>query len=302
MICFFSDSYDIYENLAIEIYLLENFTENFLFIYHNFECIIIGRNQIISREVNNEYIYENDIPIVRRISGGGAVFHDPGNINFSFIVNRKRQSKRIKLFNYFIKIFFQNEFNINLCDSGDNIYLNDLKISGSAQYFKGERQLHHGTLLFNVDLEKLKKSLRNNNYSKYVSRAQISKKANITNICNIFPLHFDINDIKHNIGKYINISTIDSFIDFADIKFSKLKEKLHSAAWLFNQPDYSFHNSCVINDENIDIHFDVQKHRIINYYASDDTFYQNYPIENHTHSYNEIYELCGEHKIAEIFF
>jgi lipoate-protein ligase A len=85
MFCINLESSDPFFNLAIEEFLLINSKEEYLIIGINNPSVIIGKHQVAHKEINTRFINENDIPVIRRISGGGTVFHDKGNLNFTFI-------------------------------------------------------------------------------------------------------------------------------------------------------------------------------------------------------------------------
>ena len=85
MLCFIDKTTDPYYNLAAEEYLLKSFSEPVFRLWRNAPSVIVGRNQNALAEINGEYIRENNIPVVRRLTGGGAVFHDLGNINYTFV-------------------------------------------------------------------------------------------------------------------------------------------------------------------------------------------------------------------------
>ena len=92
-----NDNINPYFNLATEEYMLKNFTDNCFMLWRNESCIVVGKNQNTLSEINYDYVKENKIPVVRRLSGGGAVFHDLGNINFTFLCSQKNISQNRKL-------------------------------------------------------------------------------------------------------------------------------------------------------------------------------------------------------------
>lgn len=150
-------------NLAIEEYALKNLdiNETYLLFYINEPSIIIGKNQNTIEEINTKYVEENGIHIVRRLSGGGAVYHDLGNLNFSFITKDDGDS-----FHNFLK--FTEPVTAALKNLGVNAELsgrNDIvvegrKISGNAQFSTKGRMFSHGTLLFDSEIESVVSALK----------------------------------------------------------------------------------------------------------------------------------------------
>src|SRR5690554_6496910 len=139
-------------NLALEEYALRNFSadSDYLLFYINEPSIIIGRNQNTLEEVIQNYVEENNIHVVRRVSGGGAVYHDFGNLNFSFITNH--DIKSLHNFKKFTEpvIKVLNDLGASAELKGRNdIIVGEKKISGTAQFSTGKRMISHGTLLFN---------------------------------------------------------------------------------------------------------------------------------------------------------
>lgn len=171
-------------NLALEEYALRNFSNNsdYLLFYINEPSIIIGRNQNTLEEINQEYIEENNIHVVRRISGGGAVYHDFGNLNFSFMTDY--EFNKLNNFKQFtapiVKIL--NDMGIPAEMKGRNdIVANDKKISGNAQFSSVKRMFSHGTLLFDCDLSEVTKAL-NVKMSKIKSKGHKSARSRVANI------------------------------------------------------------------------------------------------------------------------
>src|SRR5690606_37828441 len=171
-------------NLALEEYALRNFsTDNdYLLFYINEPTINIGRNQNTLEEINHNYVEENNIHIVRRISGGGAVYHDFGNLNFSFITNHdvKSLSNFKKFTAPVIKVLNSLGLNAELKGRND-IEVDDKKISGTAQFSTGKRMVSHGTLLYDTDLGEVVNAL-NVRMSKIQSKGHKSVRSRVANI------------------------------------------------------------------------------------------------------------------------
>jgi len=148
-------------NLAAEEYLFAEREDDLLFLYVNETSVIIGSNQAIQNEINAAFCAENNIQIVRRMSGGGAVYHDSGNLNYSFIKNKN--VGEFPLGGEFLQPIVQvlNQLKIDVyIGKRKDLWLPDKhKISGTASHIGKTRELHHGTLLYDSDLEKLQKAL-----------------------------------------------------------------------------------------------------------------------------------------------
>lgn len=184
MIYYINNSKDPYFNLAVEEYLITNpqITDEILLLWQNNNTIVIGRNQNAIEEINNEYVRTKKVNVVRRLSGGGAVYQDLGNLNFTFIFNKNEDNARnYALFTKPIVDVLQ-QLGLNAQFSGKNdILVDDKKISGNAQYIYKNRILHHGTILFNVNMEILPKVLKPD-LDKLKSKGIKSVQARVTNI------------------------------------------------------------------------------------------------------------------------
>ena len=182
MIYIDNTSVDPYFNMAAEEYLLENFSEDVLMLWQNDDAVIIGRNQNTLTEINYQYIKENDIAVVRRLTGGGAVFHDLNNLNFTYILNDS--SEWFSNFERFTApvISVLSEFGINAELSGRNdILVDHRKISGNSQLKHKNKLMHYGTLLFNSDFDKLAGAL-NAKTEKIEAKGVKSVRSRVANI------------------------------------------------------------------------------------------------------------------------
>jgi lipoate-protein ligase A len=171
-------------NLALEEYLLRSIDtgDDILLFYINEPSIIIGRYQNSIEEINREYVEAHGIHVVRRLSGGGAVYHDLGNLNFSFITrNTAENAHNFRKFTEpVIKVLVDMGVPAEL--SGRNDILADgRKISGNAQYITTQRMVSHGTLLYNADLSHVAEAL-NVKASKIISKGVKSVRSRVANI------------------------------------------------------------------------------------------------------------------------
>ena len=183
-----SGSHDPYYNLALEEYVLLNFKDDdYLLLYNSDKSIVVGKYQNVFEEVNLLEVQKHKVPILRRISGGGTVYHDRNNLNYSMIMVYSRST--FSGYDTFLGPIIQALNNLGLmankrrtCD----IAIGDLKISGSAQTIKKDRILHHGTLLFDSDLEHLHELLKSTD-GIIKSNAVKSYRSDVTNIRNHLP-------------------------------------------------------------------------------------------------------------------
>lgn len=155
-----SPFYDPAVNLALEEVYFKHNNDNLCFIYRNNPSVIVGKHQNIFREVNLPYCIKNNIGYHRRISGGGAVFHDMGNLNISLHSTRKEEFK----VNYqpLLDLICDavKRFGIELNQGERNdLFFQDRKVTGTACHVVRDRTIHHGTLLYNTDKDQLHECL-----------------------------------------------------------------------------------------------------------------------------------------------
>lgn len=178
-------SNDIRKNLATETYLMneKNFDEPLLLFYIEGPCIIVGRNQNTLEEINQQYVDENGIVVTRRLSGGGAVYQDLGNLCFSFVVNS--DSEEFGDFKSFTQPIVDALHDMGATGaevSGRNdILVDGKKFSGNAMYTKNGKTFSHGTLMLDVDLDVVTKAL-NVPEDKIKSKGIKSVRSRVTNL------------------------------------------------------------------------------------------------------------------------
>ena len=188
-------------NLALEEYCLRILdpANDYFLLYINDPCIVVGKHQNIFQEVNWGYTQMNGIRLIRRISGGGAVYHDHGNLNFSFITGFKEQ--KLDYFKILIEPIINTlrQLGVSVTLGAKNgIFVEGKKISGNSQHTNIKRMLSHGTLLFDADIRTLTNAL-DSGLDIIESKAIPSKKSEVANISEHVQQPLDINGFRTKI-------------------------------------------------------------------------------------------------------
>lgn len=193
---------DPHINLAVEEFLLRHIVndEPLLLFYVNAPSVIVGRNQNVFEEVNFDYVLKQDIPVLRRLSGGGTVYHDPGNLNYSLI-----SPDQILLNNYtaFTRPVINALREVGLTAELRNrssIFVDGKKISGNAQYATAGRLVSHGTLLLDSDLDQLRYATMPR-HQQVESRAVQSIRSRVVNLRDLLAKDASLDTIKGHIRR-----------------------------------------------------------------------------------------------------
>jgi lipoate-protein ligase A len=259
-------------NLAIEEYALKHLDveeEFYLLFYINEPSIIIGKHQNTVEEIHVDYVREKGIHVVRRLSGGGAVYHDLGNLNFSFIT--KDDGKSFANFRKFTEPVIQalRKLGVNAELSGRNdILVEGKKVSGNAQYSTRGRMFSHGTLMFNVQLEDVAKAL-NVKQEKIQSKGIKSVRSRVANISDYLREPMTIREFRQVLLEHIFAGQhpIPEYV-LTEADWKKIheisRERYQQWDWNFGEsPEFNVQNSKRFPIGTIDVRLDVGEKGII---------------------------------------
>lgn len=259
-----NDNTNPYFNFALEEYLLKKTDQDLFLLWMCDPCISVGKNQNTISEINSDYVRKNSIPIVRRQSGGGAVFHDLGNLNFTFISCNNNSFSDFKRFTQPI-IDLLKTLGINAEFSGRNDLLIDgKKFSGNAQYNYKNKVIHHGTLLFSSQISNLSNALKVKPI-KLKSKGIKSVKSRVTNISEHLDKPMDISEFRDLIMNYVfSLNSNNSYFNLTEKDIENVnklsKEKYSTWEWNFgNSPNYSLINELRYIGGTLEFHLNVSK-------------------------------------------
>lgn len=234
-------------NLAAEEYLLDHFKQEIFMLWRNRPAVIVGKNQNTLSEIDLQFVKAYDVCVVRRLTGGGAVFHDLGNINYTYI--EPENGGHFSDYSYFTAdlIDFLNTIGVNAQLSGRNdILLDGAKICGNAQCVRNHMVMHHGCILYSADLSRLSGALKAKQ-EKFAGKGIKSVASRVTNIADHMEQKKEaawfLDAFQYYIANKYACTEYDfSAHDIAQIK-TLAQEKYATWAWNFGRsPDYNFIN------------------------------------------------------------
>lgn len=259
-----NDNTNPYFNFALEEYLLKKTDKDLFRLWMCDPCVSVGKNQNTISEINSNYVRKNSIPIVRRQSGGGAVFHDLGNLNFTFISCNNNSFSDFKRFTQPI-IDLLKTLGINAEFSGRNDLLIDgKKFSGNAQYNYKNKVIHHGTLLFSSQISNLSNALKVKPI-KLESKGIKSVKSRVTNISEHLDKPMNISEFRDLVMNYVfSLNSNNSYFNLTEKDIENVnklsKEKYSTWEWNFgNSPNYSLVNELRYIGGTLEFHLNVSK-------------------------------------------
>jgi lipoate-protein ligase A len=263
MRCIVDKGHDPYFNLAAEEYLLKECSEPVFRLWRNAPSIIIGKNQNAAAEINAQFVHEHNIPVIRRLTGGGAVFHDLGNINFTFIDKKVDGEETSAMFARFTApiIAALRKLGVNAYLEGRNDLLIDgRKFSGNAICIHRDRVLQHGTLLFSSSIADLSGAL-NARPEKFVGKSVQSNRSRVTNISEHLPSPMEIEDFMKYIFGEISGSGATDYTPEEVKAIEKLREERYSTdEWNWGtSPKYTYSNVVKLPSGLVEIFLNVEK-------------------------------------------
>lgn len=235
-----SKSDNTYFNLAAEEYFLHQRDDDIIFIYTNRPAVVIGKHQNVYDECRVLTCKEQNVDVARRLSGGGTVYHGSGNINFCFIKNLKDNEPLVDFKKHLEPIIgFLRQLGLPAEFSGRNdLLLNGFKISGNAEHVfqKKRRLIHHGTLLFDANLLRLKECTAPKKEIKFISHAVKSVRSQVVNISD-YLLKMNEQTFVQGLSQYLlNTFTAQEILFTEDeiVAINKLaKEKYEQWDWIY---------------------------------------------------------------------
>jgi len=264
-----SENKDVYFNLSLEDVLLHGTNADMLMLWQSRSAVVCGKHQNLCGEANYGYCKNHNIDLARRLSGGGSVYHDEGNVNFTFIQNLKPHEKLNINFCKFLNPMMDvlASLGVNTTYSGRNdLLLNGLKISGNAEHLhqQSRKVLHHGTLLFDSKLDTLSEALHSQGL--YESKAVKSVRSKVGNIRphNAFD---DVQDFIEALAEGFMVKFGYSASNITTEENTKAQQlctsKYSTDAWIVGySPDYHVEKELVLYNKSVKISLSVHKGNI----------------------------------------
>ncbi|MTK11300.1 MAG: lipoate--protein ligase [Clostridiaceae bacterium] len=258
-----------YMNHAIEEYVLKNFDEDCFMLWRNDPCILIGKHQNTLSEINIDYVNDHKLPVVRRVTGGGTIFNDLGNLNFTFISNNS--DNRFADFEKFTYPIIQalKKLSINAELSGRNdLTIDGKKFSGNAQYSYKNKILHHGSILFSADMSNLVQALKVKDI-KFQDKAVKSVGSRVTNIKEHLKEDMSVIEFKNFIIESVMSEQKNAKLyEFTEEEWTEIQkisdEKYATWQWNYgNSPQFNYFNEKKLKggivQVNINVHIGLIK-------------------------------------------
>lgn len=253
--------------LALEEYLLKNRPEAFFMLWQSRNAVVVGKHQNALAEVNYRYIRENGIAVFRRISGGGTVFHDPGNVNFSFIQNVKGPEEiSFSRFTAPVSAALAGLGIVTGTTGRNDLTVAGKKISGNAEHVYKNRVLHHGTLLFSSDLDNLGTALRSVP-GRYQGNAVHSVRSEVTNISPFLNRQMTADEFMEYLMQFMCRQFNGTRYTLSGEEEKPVRQlagmKFENPEWQFGySPAYVFQNSLHLDEKELEIHLRVDRGKI----------------------------------------
>lgn len=248
MLCLIRHETDPYFNLAAEEYAMRVLPDDCFMLWRNAPAVIVGRHQNTLAEIDAAFVAANGIPVVRRLSGGGAVFHDLGNLNYTFIVADAHTRIDFRRFSQPVLDALRSIGVPARFEGRNDLTIDGRKFSGNAEYVHRGRILHHGTLLFAARMSDLSAALRPDP-AKFAGKAVQSVRSRVTNISEHLPQPMTVLEFRDRLMAHVMAATPGAVAHRFTAEDTAAIERLRDekyATWEWNyghSPAYNYRKS-----------------------------------------------------------
>ncbi len=264
MLCITRHETDPYFNLAAEEYAMSALPGDCFMLWRNAPAVIVGRFQNTLAEIDADYVRANAIPVVRRLSGGGAVFHDLGNLNFTFLAGSDGRGAQVDFRRFtqpileaLLAMGVQAQF-----EGRNDLTIDGRKFSGNAEVVSGGRVLHHGTLLFAARMADISAALRPDP-AKFADKAVKSVRSRVTNISEHLPRPMTVLAFRDRLMAHV-MATTPGARPYAftadDVRAIEHLRDTKYATWAWNyghSPRYNFSKRRRTTGGSVEVTLDV---------------------------------------------
>jgi lipoate-protein ligase A len=313
MLCIKHHSTDPYFNIATDEFIFKHLQEDCFMLWRNDNAIIVGKHQNTQAEINADYVKEKGIKVVRRLSGGGAVYHDLGNLNFSF--TRTGDSYEMVDFERYTKPIIDVLKSLGVAakfEGRNDLTIEGKKFSGNAEHVVKNKILHHGTLLFSSQMTDVSGALKINPL-KYKDRSVKSVPKRVTNISDHLKQKISLEEFTDKVMDHITSTFKDArMYEFTEEDLQKIQqirdEKYSTWEWNFGKsPDYNFKQGARTPGGTLEMHMNVSQGIIKDVRITGDFFHikdiepVERALENTKHDEKAIREVLQQFNLNEYF-